>query len=189
MNKFIPLIILGTIYLCGCNKQQLPINPQKNINNPARKVSIATDKNLKKSQIANIDTKITKKNIAIHTPKSKSTISTKIFANICVKEATKLIEQNIDNPDFVILDVRTNREVNNGHIPDAISIDFRKRDFKNKIRQLNYNKTYLVYCKTGYRSKKTIIIMKNMGFKKLYNMRGGFDAWRNNQTLLLYSIY
>ena len=79
--------------------------------------------------------------------------------------------------DVVLLDVRTPGEVADGMIPGAVVIDFTAPDFADKISTLDREKTYLVYCKVGGRSSRAIEQMKGVGFKKLYNLEGGYDAW------------
>jgi rhodanese-related sulfurtransferase len=77
----------------------------------------------------------------------------------------------------VLLDVRTPEEVAAGIIPGAVNIDFTAPDFAEKIAGLDKDKTYYVYCKVGGRSAKAIDKMKGTGFKSLYNLEGGYDAW------------
>lgn len=78
-----------------------------------------------------------------------------------------------NNPDLVIVDVRTNREFEVGHIEGALNIDVSLPDFKEKIEQLDKNKKYLVYCRSGNRSKFAGRIMEGLGFKEVYNLDGG----------------
>jgi len=80
----------------------------------------------------------------------------------------------------VLLDVRTPKEVADGMIPGAIAIDFTAPDFADKISGLDKDKTYFVYCKAGGRSSRAIDQMKGVGFRKLYNLEGGYDAWLEN---------
>lgn len=97
--------------------------------------------------------------------------------NVTVEQAKALITKNKDNPNFVILDVRTPDEFKSGHLADAINIDFYGADFKTYLDQLDKNKTYLVYCRTGVRSTNSVNIMLSMKFTRLYNMTGGITAW------------
>lgn len=94
-------------------------------------------------------------------------------------DAKAFRERSAKEPNSVILDVRTPEEVNAGIIPGAKVIDFRTSDFASKIGQLDKNKTYFVYCKAGGRSSRTVDMMKNAGFKHIYELDGGFDDWVN----------
>ncbi|MGE3757991.1 MAG: rhodanese-like domain-containing protein [Pseudobdellovibrionaceae bacterium] len=70
----------------------------------------------------------------------------------------------------VILDVRTEKEYKEVHIPEVLNIDFYQADFKNKIEKLDKAHSYRVYCRSGNRSGKTVSLMKSMGFTKLENL-------------------
>jgi len=96
---------------------------------------------------------------------------------ITSEEAYKMIQENADNPDLIIIDVRTKEEFNNGHIKNAINIDLKKNNFKIKINKLDKNKTYLIYCRSGSRSESALKIMEEEGFKEVYNF-GGVIQWQ-----------
>ncbi|AEA46376.1 rhodanese-like domain-containing protein [Archaeoglobus veneficus] len=97
--------------------------------------------------------------------------------NISPVEAFELIQKNKGNPDFVILDVRTPEEFSQGHIENAINVNYYSKTFENELNRLDKNKTYLVYCRTGHRSGLAVEVMKELGFKKVYNMMGGIAEW------------
>jgi rhodanese-related sulfurtransferase len=92
-------------------------------------------------------------------------------------EAEKMIQSNINNPEFIILDVRTPGEFESGHIGGAINIDYNADDFETKISQIDKTKIYLVYCRTGHRSSKAVSMMKEKGFKSINNLDGGISDW------------
>jgi rhodanese-related sulfurtransferase len=74
-------------------------------------------------------------------------------ANVTVGKAQKLIKEHAGKADFVILDVRTPAEFAEGHIDRAVNLDVQSRDFEKRLRTLDRNKSYLVYCRTGNRSR------------------------------------
>jgi len=78
----------------------------------------------------------------------------------------------------VILDVRTPKEYQTGHLPGAVNIDFNSPDFDKKISELDTNKTYLVHCAAGGRSAKACDKMGRLPFKDVYNLEGGLNAWK-----------
>ena len=94
-----------------------------------------------------------------------------------VHEASKLIESRQNDPDFVILDVRTPSEFAAGHIAGARLLNFNAPDFADKIKELPRDKTYLVYCRSGNRSAKAVKLMQANGFSDLINMDGGMLDW------------
>ena len=104
-------------------------------------------------------------------------IAAENFRDVTVKEASLMIKDTGSVSPIVILDVRTKREFDSGHLNDAINIDINSAPFKEEISKLNKNKTYLVYCRSGKRSKRAQNIMKELRFHKSLNMLGGFIAW------------
>jgi rhodanese-related sulfurtransferase len=89
-------------------------------------------------------------------------------------------EQLSTDDNAIVLDVRTPAEVAEGTIPGAIVIDFTAPDFADKIGGLEKDKDYYVYCKGGGRSSKAATQMESLGFSKIYNLKGGYDAWVEN---------
>jgi rhodanese-related sulfurtransferase len=80
---------------------------------------------------------------------------------------------------LMILDVRTPLECSAGRIEGSIILDFRSPSFQEQVLQLDIEKAYLVYCRTGRRSSQTVRFMRNLGFKELYNLVGGIVDWQN----------
>ncbi len=99
------------------------------------------------------------------------------WKTISPKEALTLIEANKGNNNFIILDVRRQYEYKSGHICNAILLDFYSSDFKEKLSKLDRDKIYLIYCRSGVRSKKAFKLMKELKFKHVYNLSGGFSNW------------
>jgi rhodanese-related sulfurtransferase len=89
------------------------------------------------------------------------------------QEAHELIQTSRTNPNFVILDVRTPGEFSEGQLANAINIDFYADTFRQEMNQLEREKTYLVYCRRGVRSDRTLPMMQEMGFQRVYNLLWG----------------
>jgi len=100
--------------------------------------------------------------------------------DIVPEKSYELIVENKDNPDFIILDVRTPGEFSESHIEGAELINYQSPDFKDKVQELDKNKTYLVYCRSGMRSSASADIMVKMGFENLYNLVGGIMGWESS---------
>jgi len=100
-----------------------------------------------------------------------------INEDITLQESVTLIEENQDNPDFMIIDVRTPEEFAEGYIENAINLDYHSETFRDVLNCLDRDKTYLVYCKAGVRSRKALDIMAELNFSEAYNMMGGMDQW------------
>ena len=95
--------------------------------------------------------------------------------NISAAEFQKKIEQN----PGIILDVRTPGETAQGHIPDASFIDFYDKAFTDKVKLMQKDQPIYVYCRSGGRSAKAAEILKQNGFKEVYNLTGGIGAWNS----------
>jgi len=100
-----------------------------------------------------------------------------IIENVTPQEAFTLIQENQNNPDFAIIDVRTPEEFAEGHIENAVIIDYYSEAFREDINKLDKNKTYLIYCRSGNRGGKALNIMVGLGFQEAYNMLGGIIEW------------
>ncbi|WP_452219874.1 rhodanese-like domain-containing protein [Lacinutrix salivirga] len=83
----------------------------------------------------------------------------------------------------IILDVRTEDEVAEGIIPNALHIDIYKgQGFIEEVEKLDKTKSIYVYCKAGGRSAQACAVMSQLGFKNTYNLIGGFSEWEGETT-------
>ena len=89
-----------------------------------------------------------------------------------------MIEEQKDNPDFVILDVRTPEEFARERIEGAVNIDIRAEDFREKVERLHREKIYLIYCRTANRSERAFAMFKELGFREVYHMLWGIKGWK-----------
>ncbi|MBV1923062.1 MAG: rhodanese-like domain-containing protein [Flavobacteriaceae bacterium] len=91
----------------------------------------------------------------------------------------------VHNEDSVqLVDVRTSEEFLESHLKGAQNICVTRSDFKEKIKTLDKDKPVYLYCKIGGRSARAARILKEMGFKKVYDMDGGITLW-NEKNLML----
>ncbi len=87
-------------------------------------------------------------------------------------------EQLDADRDAVILDVRTDEEVEEGYIPEAKHIDIYKgQGFVDEVEKLDKSKNYYIYCRSGKRSSQACTLLDQMGFNNTYNLEGGFMNW------------
>ena len=103
---------------------------------------------------------------------------TTTIEDIILQEAFTLIQNNQNNPDFVIIDVRTSAEFAEEHIENATNIDFYSEAFRDMLNNLDKNKTCLIYCQVGGRSGSALDIMAELNFKEAYNILGGINLWK-----------
>lgn len=78
----------------------------------------------------------------------------------------------------VVLDVRTPDEFNAGHVPGAVHINWRARDFNEQVGKLDKAKKYLVYCLSGVRSANAGRRMSELGFTQLFDFGGGWSEYQ-----------
>lgn len=89
---------------------------------------------------------------------------------------TKMQEMLKENPDTIVLDVRSPQEYNEGHITGAINIPEYELNSKIKNIASNINSKIIVYCLSGNRSKKAIKTLKKIGYHNLYNLENGIEG-------------
>lgn len=87
-------------------------------------------------------------------------------------------EKLASTSEALLLDVRTPEELQTGYLKGALNFDYKSPQFKILIEGLDKEKTYFVYCASGVRSGKAADVMREVGFKKVYTMDGGLNAWK-----------
>ncbi len=91
---------------------------------------------------------------------------------------TEWVKLHDESEESVVIDVRTDDEFSTGYIEGAVNIDFYMGNkFISEIDKLDKSKSYFIYCKSGARSGQTCELMKQKGFKKVYNLEGGILGW------------
>jgi adenylyltransferase/sulfurtransferase len=88
----------------------------------------------------------------------------------------KEVKAKLDRGDkFTLLDVREPHEWAICHIPGATLIPL--GEVAKRLGELDKNAEYVMQCKSGKRSAQAMDILKQNGFAKVRNMRGGILAW------------
>lgn len=84
----------------------------------------------------------------------------------------------IKDPKVQLVDVRTAREYKKWHIGKAINIDlFNAVNFQKSFEKLKKDKPVYLYCQSGNRSQKAARKLIEMGFEKIYDLKGGILRW------------
>lgn len=99
-----------------------------------------------------------------------------INENVKVEKAAELLASKTG---LQVLDVRTPGEFTAGSVQGAKNIDIYDPAFRQNLSALDKNQPVLVYCKSGGRSAEAAGILKELGFREVYNMEGGMLAWTN----------
>jgi rhodanese-related sulfurtransferase len=82
---------------------------------------------------------------------------------------------------LVVLDVRTEAEFAEGHVPGAINIP--NADLAARIAELDgsRDKDIVVYCRTGVRAEQALGVLGKAGFKRLYHLKGDYTRWTDEK--------
>jgi rhodanese-related sulfurtransferase len=91
--------------------------------------------------------------------------------NIRAPEAATLLKTE---PALQILDLRSAREAQSGTLPSAVRISSSDYDFIERLQtDLDPSKPVLVHCAGGFRSRRSIPLLKNAGFRQIYHLHRG----------------
>ena len=113
------------------------------------------------------------------TPQSTVAEQSSAIRDVSVAEVDELLSQE---GGVVVLDVRTAKEFEDGHIDGAVNIDFLSDDFALVLAELDRETTYVLHCKSGSRSMKALDVMREQGFTSIAHLTGGYDGWKAAQA-------
>ena len=99
--------------------------------------------------------------------------------DLTCEESFKLIQEYQNNPELVIIDVRTRVMFEAERIENAIQFDVFSNEFDDWLKTLNREKVYLVYCNVGQRSSTAVQKMKELNFKHIYHLYEGIRVWKD----------
>jgi rhodanese-related sulfurtransferase len=83
----------------------------------------------------------------------------------------------IQKPGAVLLDVRTEGEYADGHIPGSVNNDVTRSGFVGRMTVPEKNTPICLYCRSGSRSKKALQELSEAGYSDLTELKGGITAW------------
>ena len=95
----------------------------------------------------------------------------------------------IQDSDYILVDVRTIEEYESGHIQDAVNFDFYSESFQKEILSLDKSSSIILYCRTQNRSTKTANYLKENGYKEITVLEGGITSWVKNGNDLVYNFF
>ena len=99
------------------------------------------------------------------------------IVHVNAREAAQLLTDKDEKKRPLIIDIRTSAEFREGHLEGARQIDFLEEDFSTKVRKLDRTRAYLIHCRSGGRSSRSLALWKKLGFKKVYHLDGGILTW------------
>lgn len=94
-------------------------------------------------------------------------------------------QKKIATENYILVDVRTSEEYADGHLEGALNINYFSATFSEDIAKLGLETPVLVYCQSGNRSRKSMKIMYDMGFKEVKNFIGGYKGWMSENNSLI----
>ena len=103
-----------------------------------------------------------------------------IVETITQQEALALIQENQNNPNFVIIDLWFPESFVYEHIENAINIKYYSQNFRDELDKLDKDKTYLIYSGSscGGVGWNALAIMEELNFWEVYNMSGMCLGWK-----------
>jgi thioredoxin 1 len=100
--------------------------------------------------------------------------------NTGIKLSATAFYKNIISDKFSqVIDVRTPQEFSEGYIANAINVNWNDNSFDTEVLKFNKNKPVYIYCLAGGRSANAAIKLTELGFKTVFDLKGGINAWRN----------
>lgn len=100
------------------------------------------------------------------------------YREVSVADVKRMLMSDSELP--VVVDVRTPREFDAGHLPGAANIDVQSPDFRDKISVMPLDEEIIVYCRSGNRSAEAVRIMQELGFKNILEMKSGWLGWEQS---------
>ena len=114
--------------------------------------------------------------------------SCQIFESNEINEISDSQFTEIQDTDYILVDVRTAEEYESGHIQDAVNFDFYSESFQKEILSLDKSSSIILYCRTQNRSTKTANYLKENGYKEITVLAGGITSWVKNGNDLVYNF-
>ena len=96
-----------------------------------------------------------------------------VYVNITAEEAKQIMDSE---EGYIILDVRTQEEYDQGHIPGAIVISHEEIEEKAEQVLTDKDQLILVYCRSGRRSKIAAEALAELGYTNIKEF-GGIIDW------------
>ena len=96
---------------------------------------------------------------------------------LSAREFKSMLDHKKTADDLILLDIRTPQEFAKGRIKGAMLIDYYGGEFVERLKKLDRNRTYLIYCRSGNRTGRSLAIFKRLGFTQVYHLEGGLIGW------------
>ncbi len=91
------------------------------------------------------------------------------------KHITEVSRSELEN--VILVDVRTPKEFNAGHLENSLNIDWLGDSFIEEFEKIKKEKSIYLYCRSGRRSAYATKYLDSLGYTSVYNLTGGYIAW------------
>lgn len=99
----------------------------------------------------------------------------RICTNLRADQANEWLREH---PETQVLDVRSAGEFSGGALPKALNVSISDEAFASKVAALDKTKPVLVYCAGGFRSRKAVAKLKELGFENIQHIHRGYMSWK-----------
>lgn len=87
------------------------------------------------------------------------------------------VELTKNSNDYIVIDCRTKSEIDQQALDYQIHIDLYDQSTHHIMNELDIDKNYIIYCRSGARSQYLGEYLVQNGFKNIYNLEGGILNW------------
>ncbi len=92
-------------------------------------------------------------------------------------EASPYLLERVKNKEWLLLDVRSEEEYQQGHIPGAVNVPYDAIDQYLSSIDGYKNKPVIVYCRSGRRAKLAMKELEDKQFDQLMHLEGDMLGW------------
>ena len=94
----------------------------------------------------------------------------------------------LEEAEYILIDVRTTDEYQSGFIQNAINIDYYSEMFNSDILSFEKDSKIILYCRTNNRSAKSANLLLDNGYRDINVIEGGITSWVKSGNDIEYSI-
>jgi rhodanese-related sulfurtransferase len=115
---------------------------------------------------------------------------TKTFGDICAEAKTRIkettpseVQARVEEPgrDWLLIDVREQDEYRGGHLPGALGCGRGILEYHIADIEPDPEKEIVLYCRGGMRSALAADSLRQMGYRNVHSMIGGFRRWSEEE--------
>lgn len=97
--------------------------------------------------------------------------------NVDSEQVHKLLQSE---KNLLVLDVRSQKEYNSGHLEGAVLIPY--DELESRLKEISSYDKVLVYCRSGKRSSEAVKTLSKLDLDTIYHYKDGFITW-NYETV------